>query len=149
MRDWRREIKSAIIVLVLTGAIVLALPFSAIAFRPKPQRKMPSSSAAFVVLTAEERVAALKAAKTAWQSDESEKQGLRLRLPLGELPEEEQDTLIRACELLPERVACEPVASRLPPWEPSRKASAPVRFQSEADETPPPAFSREELLRLN
>ena len=149
MKDLRRELKSAILVLGITVAIGFAFPFSAIGFHPQPSRPSPSASAAFVVLTAEERIAALKAAKTAWQSEAPEKLGPRLRLPLGELPEEEQDTLIRACELLPDPVACEPVASRLPPWEPSRQAARPARLQPEADLPPPPAFSRDELLDLH
>lgn len=148
MSGMSREFTSAILVFALMGVISLAFPFSAIKFRPSPQRTPSSASAAFVRLTDAERANALKAAKTAWQTDESEKQGVRLRLPLGELPEAEQDTLFHTCELLPERVTCDLITSRLPPWEPSQKAGAPVRLAAEEDGPKQPAFSREELLKL-
>lgn len=148
MKVTRREIYSTSLVLALTVAVVASFPFASIRFRSVAVRPVSTASAAFVILTEDERVAALKAAKTAWQSDASEARGLRIRLPLGELPEEKQGALLGARELSCGTIAAEPLPARLPPWAVSLRAAAPVRLASEPEAKPAPAFSREELLKI-
>lgn len=145
----RHELYSTAIVLVLAAAILLAMPFSAFSFRP---RCIPATgeeaSASFVVLTAEERAAALKSARTAWQSEASETSAAHIHLPLTELPEEEQGALLTDDDLHCEEVPHRPVAMHLPTWQPSFKAPAPIRLEPEKDQPSSPTFSREEMLRM-
>lgn len=148
MRITRREVYSIIIVMTLAFAIMLSLPFPAFSFRPHRVSADRGASAEFVLLTEEERVEALKAAKTTWQYDSSESRGMRIRLPLGELPEEEQRSLLGDGDMPCGTIPFKPVVSRLPAWQPSFKAPAPIRLGAEIEEAKKKPFSREELLKL-
>lgn len=149
MTPLKYEFRSLMSVGVLTAGIALAFPLSAIRFEAERKPISSSAVASFVNLTLEQEVAALKAAKSAWQSDASARERMRVRLPLGELPEEEQALSLGANEILfPDGRAAAPLAYPLPAYAPSFAAPAPKRLPTEAPSTVVPAFSREELLRL-
>lgn len=144
-----REVRTVLIAGVMTAGIVGAFPISALDFKAEKVSASRPASAAFIELTIEEEIAALKAAKSAWQSEASALERMRVRLPLGELPEEEIGAPLEFSPatqaFLP---ALEPVAYPLPTAALSQAANAPVRLLAEPEGRQAPMFSREELLDL-
>lgn len=149
MTTLKYELRSLTTVGLLSAGIALAFPISAINFEVERKPISSPAVAAFVNLTLEQEMVALKAAKSAWQSDASARERMRVRLPLGELPEEEQASPLGANEILfPDGRSAGPVAYPLPAYAPSFAAPAPARLPTEASSPVAPTFSREELLKL-
>lgn len=152
MTAWGRDIRAVSMVSVLTASIVLAFPKSALRFKANKVCAHQEASAAFVTLSADEEAAALSAAKTAWQSDAISSRRMRVRLQIGDLPEEpegtffgmaneEGDKTLTCAEIGPvpyDRSAYNPIP--MAEGKPKRKSSGAAVRKS--------AFSREELLNL-
>lgn len=149
MTELWREFRTVSIVGVLTVGVIGAFPIPALDFRAAEVGASREASAAFIELTVEEELAALKAAKSAWQADASALERMRVRLPLGELPEEDVGSPLEfsspTCAFLP---AFEPVAYPLPTTALSQAAAAPTRLLAEPETHPAPTFSRADLLDL-
>lgn len=144
-----REFRSIAIVGVLTAGVALAFPLSALDFKAAKVASSREASAAFIDLTVEEELAALKAAKTAWQAETSALERMRVRLPLGELPEDEIGAPLElASESGAFRAELRPVAYPWPAAVTSQAAPAPVRFRAEPEAVREPTFSRADLLDL-
>lgn len=149
MTELWREFRTVSIVGVLTTGVAGAFPISALDFKADGSHSSCEASAAFIELTIEEEIAALKAAKSAWQSETSALERMRVRLPLGELPEEE----IGAPLDLPDATrfaltASDPVDYPFPAAASSQAASSPARLLAEPEARLAPTFSREDLLDL-
>ena len=148
MRSLRHELFSTTVVLALPVAIVLAFPRSAINFRANGMPLATPAPVAFVTLSEEESAAFLGSARTAWQADASTGQRMRMRLPLGELPDETVGPLLDVGLATRHRDELEPVAYRPPPWRPSLAAPPPVRIGPVAEDKTPLPFPRDELLSI-
>lgn len=149
MTTFARDLRSFMIVCVLTVTVVACFPYSALTFKGRPVIGNTESSAAYVVLTDDEEEAALIAAKTSWQSDAVSARRSRVMLSLGELPEDAEgsffemsDTSARAWD------EPQPVEYTHSVYEsaPIRQGSEIRRSHGEAKSVP--TFSREELLNL-
>ena len=145
-----RELRSVLAVGTLTAGVVAAFPISALDFKARSVPVDFEASAAFVRLTAEEEDSVLKAAKTTWQDESSAMQRMRVRLPLGDLPEEDMSrTPDPAAPVGLSSPSPEPIPYRLPAYRPSSAAQPASRLAPEPEVRPLPAFSRDELLQLN
>lgn len=151
MMPVKYEIRSLASVGVVTLGIALAFPSAAFNFAASRKPMPHLGSAAFVTLTFEQEEAAMKAAKSAWRLDSSSMECMRVRLPLGELPEEETGSPLGAGEVLfIGEKRSSPVAYPLPAYAPSFAAREPDKLPSEERKiSAPVVFSREELLGLN
>lgn len=149
MRSLSRELMSVLTVVALSVAVVLVFPFDAVGFRPQRAPVSQSASAAFVSMTAEEQVAAMRSARTAWQVDSVGVRRLRADLSVGELPEDPSTSSLKV-GLKPVRVGLQPVGYGLQayPCTQAAPAAAPIAKPKDEPETRP-AFSREELLKLD
>lgn len=146
MRSVKSEVLGVALVGVLPVLIFASLPYSAVSFRasaPKTSRPF----AAFITLTDEQEADAIAAARSAWQIDKSLSRRQHRRLPLGELPQEEQGFRI---SLSTGRPADEPAneSYRPVPWLPTSAADRPVKFAPTPSAKREPVFSREEMLQL-
>lgn len=143
-----RESRMLLTVGLLVAVLALIFPYGALTFRGK-DHPPARSSAAYVVLSDEEAEAALHAAKSAWQTEDAAQRRLRVRMPLGELPEEGDLEVLNldssAAYSLSEP---KPVVYGIPAYRPSLAAE---RDRSELPKAPllsAPKFSREDLLQL-
>ena len=149
MRSLRHELVSAALVMSLPLALCLAFPFEAIGFRATPAATATRASFAFVTLSEEEEQAALQAAKTSWQFNVPAGQRMRMRLPLGGLPDEQVGLRLDVMSEGLTQSPTAPLGYPAPPWEPSARAKEPVKIQRAPSSDATPAFTREELLKLN
>ena len=146
------EIRSLAFVGALAVVLLLAFPMYAVGFRAPAVPGDRPSSAAFVTLTPEAERQAVLAARTPWQSDGGSRRSLRVWLSLVDLPEESvvQDSFSPDSEApWQAEPAFGPADYPMPPWRPSRAADRPTRLAPEAEPKRIPAFSRDELLKLN
>ena len=149
MRKLRSELMSILTVLAVTVAVALTFPFGAVGFRPRPDRARPRSSAAFVVMSADEQATAMRAAKTSWQVDAGGVRRLRVDLSVGELPEDpaasSMDIGVRPSRSVVPTVGYQPSAY------PLTQAAAPCAGISRAEAEPvrEPPFPKAELLKLD
>jgi len=149
LRRLRHELLSLALVAAVPVSLAIVFPYEAVGFRatgPGPRRAAPC---AFVSLSAAEERAALAAARTAWQVDAKGVRGLRTDLSSGDLPPAPTRPVISVRRV---RATGPAVASYLPnALPPTAAASRPAAIPPEAAPVPvpPPAFSREELLRID
>ena len=149
MRSIKQELLSVVAVLAAPAALMAIFPYGAVSFKAVPRQASSEPSAAFVHLTSEEEAEALKAAKTSWQADAASDRGMRAYLPLGELPEDgHSGPILGEGGWAGLRSAPAPVEYGTPTWSPSSAAGNPDKIDAEAEESPAPAFSKEELLRM-
>ena len=149
MKSIRQELVSLAAVLVTPAALVAVFPYGVVGFKAIPRQAASKPSAAFVRLTAEEEAEALKAAKASWQAGSSSDMGMRAYLPLGELPEDGQSGPILDDSIWTWlRTVQAPVEYGTPTWSPSCAADAPAKIAAEAEVPHVPAFSKEELLKM-
>lgn len=146
-----RELRSVLTVGALSAGVILSFPLAAFDFKARPVSAEPAASAAFVTLSTEEEELLLASAKATWQDESSAMQRMRVRLPLGELPEED---VTRSFDIGPlptlSASAPDPIAYPLPAYRPTSAAGAPSRLAAEAAESGrQPAFSKDDLLKLN
>lgn len=146
MTRLRYETSSLLMVLAVPAAIALAFPYDALRFVPAPEsRRAPS--AAFVTLTPAQEQAALKAAKTAWQGNAEGVRRMRIDMTLGDLPADDRREAI-AVSVEPTLAIPPPIAYGLPPDPRTQAAPAPREIGAAAPDARPPAFSKEDLLKL-
>ena len=146
MRSVKSELLSVAEVLVFPLLIAAAFPYGAIRFSASREPRPSGGSAAAVVFLDDESVArAVRAARTVSRRADGDRAYINLFSP--ELPSAGNEPM---AAIAPRRVpsALPVVESGVPPFLPSRRAAAPVRISAEPlkDE---PAFSRDELLKLN
>lgn len=149
MRSLRHELFSLTSVLAVPAAVALFFPYEAVSFKATSASAESRASAAFVTLTPEQESAALVAARTSWQADAAVRQRRHVRLPLGELPEGPAGPLLDVETMMRSADVPEPIAYRPAAWKPSLGSARPARLSQEPEARTMPAFSREELLKLN
>ena len=152
MRDVRSELLSVAEVLGLPLMIAAAFPCDAIRFHDairfpvsRSARSADDPTASIVFLDEASVARAERAARTVSRHGDGDR--VHVDLLSIELPPAGNEPMAAA---VPRRVsfALPVVENGVPPFLPSRRAAAPVRISAETvkDE---PAFSREELLKLN
>lgn len=142
--------RSVLTVGALTAGVALAFPISALDFKVRTVVADVEASAAFVHLTADEEDLVLRSAKTAWQDETSAMQRMRVRLPLGDLPEEDAArTLEMAIPVGLSPIPPDPIPYSFPAYLPSAAAQPATRLGSGQEAQPASTFSRRELLELN
>lgn len=146
MRSVSGELLTVAEVLALPLVIATAFPYDAIRLPASRSARSADVSTASIVFLDEASVArAERAARTVSRHGDGDRAYVELLAP--ELPPAGNEPMAAA---VPRRVSSElPVVENgIPPFLPSRRAAAPVRISAETvkDE---PAFSREELLKLN
>lgn len=128
-------------------AIVSVFPFGAIGYRvTEPSADQDRPYTAIVTLSPEQEEAAMRSARSAWQFDARADRQHRVRLPLGELPDDSDGGLIEVRTPDPEGLPLPRSDYQAPPWLPSCRAAAPVKI-ARKPEPETPAFSRDELLK--
>lgn len=148
MRSARGEAVSLALALSLPVAAFCLLPYSLPKGADAPARR-GGGFAAFVSLTPEEEAQALRRAKPSARTAEAANASRRaMDLILGELPDDAPAPLLAS-----------PPAARPPrlpgvvaapgPFLPSQAAPPPATIPADAPEPPRPAFSRQDLLRLD
>lgn len=149
MKPVRLELSSVLTVLSVPAALSFVFPFGAIGFRPASRPAPSGASAAFVAMSDEEQVQAMRSAKTSWQVNASGERMLRADLSVGELPE---DPSLSSLEIVsgPTRSPRSVVDSPLAAYPRSLAAPAVKRIPREAEaESRPPAFPKSELLKID
>lgn len=149
MKPVRLEFASVLTVLSVPAALSFVFPFGAIGFRPASRPAPSGASAAFVAMSDEEQVQAMRSAKTSWQVNASGERMLRADLSVGELPE---DPSLSSLEIVsgPTRSPRSVVDSPLAAYPRSLAAPAVKRIPREAEaESRPPAFPKSELLKID
>lgn len=148
MRSFRSVIASAFAVLGLPAAIIASFPFSAVAFRAKPDQPPKRPFAAFVKLSAAEESAAMRAAKSSWSSGADGVKKIHAELYFGRLPVSRNEPALEIGER-----AATPAAlvsgTWPPPYLPSQAAPAPVKITPESENETPLPFPREELYKID
>lgn len=143
-----RELRLLMTVAFVIVGLALMFPYGALSFRGKDY-PAARSSAAYVVLSADESEAALHAAKSAWQTEDAAQRRLRVRMPLGELPEEsELEVLTLDSSAAYSFSEVKSVVYGAPAFQPSLAAERDSRELQKAPMTMKPAFSRDDLLQL-
>lgn len=149
MRSIGHELVSLLTVLSVPVAIAFVFPYDAVHF--KPQRGLDSceSLAAFVSLTEDEQLTAMRSAKTAWQVDSDGVRRLRVDLSLGELPDDAAATFLDV-GVVPSRSPAS-LVEYAPPAYPRTLAAPPAArlAKDEAAPVPQPPFPKSELLKLD
>lgn len=151
MRGGRGSLVSVSVVLAAIGGVAVSFPFDAVSFRPADSRQSKSGFAAFVSLGAEEEAEALKAAKSSWNAEAGGVRRLRADLFYAELPEAGHEPALAFSDRLASS-APGPVEPGLSPYLPSMAAPPPKEIPPDdtaAKEGPAPAFSKEELLKID
>ena len=146
MRSVRSELLSVAEVLALPLMVAAAFPFGAIGFSASRDAQDAGGSTASIVFLDEVSVArVMRAARTMSRSEDHSRAYVDL-LP-AELPPAGNGP---AMAIGPRRspAALPVVEGGIPPFLPSRRAAAPARIPVEATKDAP-AFSRDELLKLN
>lgn len=144
-----RDVRSFLIVCITAGSIVAIFPYSALTFKGRNGASSLSASAAYVELSPEEESAALSAARTAWQSDNVSARRLRVRLPLGELPEEPEGPFFGMnADGVRDRGEPMPVAYTHALYVPLPMTEDMPHSYEVEEAQKSPAFSREDLLNL-
>ena len=147
MRSWSSEAVTMATVLAIPLSIAAMLPYEALGFRAAERKGAARASAGFVALSeAAERRARL-VAKTSWQRNREGDGELHANLSFGELPED-RDTHV-LFEVERSRPTDEPVACGLSPYLPSRRAAPAGKIEPDGKPDETPAFSREELLKMD
>ena len=143
------EVSRLALVASVPAALMLAFPFRAIGFRAD---EIPSTSASghcrFVELSAEEEARALAMARASWSTDADELRRVRLEMLESDLPEIELGELI---DWRFESAADAPISFTPDLFPASRGAPAARKLEAESapEAVSTPAFSREELLKLD
>ena len=146
MRSVRSELLSVAAVLALPIGIASVFPYGVIRFSASHPVVSPDARTASIVFLDEAAVArVIRAARTVSRGEEARRSYVNL-LP-AELPE--VDEVPTAAIGLRRKPDDPPVVENgIPPFLPSRRASAPVRIPAETAKEKP-VFSRDELLKLN
>lgn len=132
---------------LLTAAVVSAFPREAVGFKPKSAVDGSVARCAYVSLSPAVEAKVLAAARSAWQVDGGVRR-TRLELLSAKLPETPSEPLADVTRRTPPRLP--PAAVYRPSLLPqSLAAPPPAPLAAGTEDAAPPAFPREELLRLN
>jgi len=148
----RRSLKSELMriatVLALPIAIGVVFPLDALSFRATNDRPVSKAFVSIVRLDDETERAAIRTAKSSLRGEGSRSQRLHADLSFGELPEE---PLRPVLEKPGELSSPEPSAVRfgIPVYRPSAAAKMPSSIPAFQKSQNVPAFSREELLKID
>ena len=146
MRSVRSELLSVAAVLALPIGIAFVFPSGAIGFSASRPAVSPDVRTASIVFLGEEDVArVIRAARTVSRGEEAGRSYIDL------LPAELPGAVVSPTAAIGlRRKPDDPsvVENGIPPFLPSRRASAPVRIPAETAKEKP-VFSRDELLKLN
>ena len=146
MRSVKSELLSVAEVLALPLMVAAAFPFGAIGFSASRDAQAAGGPTASLVFLDEVSVArVMRAARTMSRSEDDSRAYVDL-LP-AELPPVGNGPVM-AIGSRQSPSALPVVESGVPPFLPSRRAAAPARIPVEATKVAP-AFSRDELLKLN
>ena len=151
MKGWRSAFVSAAMVFLTVAAVALVFPYDALFFRLRPVRPARPAFAALVTLSQAEESAAMKAAKSSWNAEADAVRRMRAELFVSELPKGRDEPALKIADRVP-RQTPPPVSPGLLPFMPSRAAPPPAKIEPDKADLkgePAPAFTREELLRLN
>ena len=146
MRSVRSELLSVVEVLAFPLMIAAAFPLGAIGFSASRKAQSAGGPTASIVFLDEVSVArVMRAARTMSRSEDDSRAYVDL-LPAELPPAGNGPVMATGSRRSPSALPV--VGSGIPPFLPSRRAAAPARIPVEATEDAP-AFSREELLKLN
>jgi hypothetical protein len=150
LRRLRRDILSFAIMASLPTALALVFPYESLEFKPEVNEGEREPVCAFVVLGEKEERAALAAARTAWQVGSQSVKRLRADLSVADIPPEPVRPVIA---VRPERsggavAGGEYIPNALPPTV-AAPAAADIKADAASAEPTKPAFSREELLKID
>lgn len=149
MTAFARDLRSFLIVCVLTVTVVAAFPYSALTFKGRPAAGVAEASAAYVVLSSEEEEAALTAAKTSWQSDAVAARRSRVMLSLGELPEDAEGSFFEVNDVsIRNWDVPQPIDYARTVYMPTSVRQVATPRHSVDEHRIVPTFSREDLLNL-
>ena len=146
-RSGRHELATFVTVLAVPTAIAFAFPFASVKFRASAIQPDLTAHAAFVTLTEAQEKAALASARASWQGDPGVRR-LRANLAVGELPKADLKPVLDVCERM-SQVRVRPTDYPAGPFVPSSAAARPSRIGAEKGEPRRPAFSREDLLKID
>lgn len=147
MRSLRGEFVKLLLVLSVPACVLACFPYSAIGFRSARHSHESRTTVAFVTLSEDEEQLAIKAVQSTLRG--TGRRNPRVDLALGALPEEHT-----AVEVLEYSDARQKPTTAIPklalsPFLPSMAAATPTAIAAEAPEKARPAFTRNELLKLD
>ena len=151
MRRIRRDVVSFMLPLTLPSAMAAFFFCGAAEFKAVEPPSGMQAFATFVELSPEEEARATAAVKAAWQGDSGGIRRLRADLSVGELPEESFGSVLEV-SLGALHIPESELPAELPPLPPSMRAAAPMKIApapQQSSEAAPPAFSKEELLKID
>lgn len=148
MRGLGRELMSLGAVLAIPVGIAFVLPYEAFQFRAAARSEGRQSSVAFVRLSSEAEMRAMRVAKTSWQGDGESVRNRRADIYFAELPEEDFPSVMPVRERSHEAES-DVVGCGRTPFLPSLRAAPPARIAPDDKPEDQPAFSREELLKID
>jgi hypothetical protein len=147
-RRLRSELGSLASVLAIPVGLLMVFPYEAIGFVPSASPKS-RAQCAFVSLTAEQERKMLAVARSAWQVGAEGVRGLRTEMAAGELPAAPMGAVlgVRSVRSDSGHLRTDFTPDSLPP---SRGAAPPSAIVGDPEPTEPhPAFSRDELLKID
>lgn len=145
----RSEILRVFLSAVTIAVTAAIFPYASIGFRAAAPEPVARPQFAFVALSADEEEAALRAAKSTWQTEPSADGRAQTRLALGELPEDPVEPVLEIGIQPPAGGDLTPIAYPIPPWRPSVGAAATEKMKPAQPEQRPAAFPREDLLKID
>lgn len=150
MRRVGRDVVSFVMPLTLPLALAAFYFCGAVGFKASEDAARRRPFAAFVELSSKDEARATMAVKAAWQGgDAGGIKRLRTDLSVGVLPEETPGPVLEL-SLDALRVPETEVPFDLPPLPPSMRAEAPRKIApAPAADAAPPAFAKEELLKID
>ena len=151
MKGFRSIFVSFLATLLAIAAVALVYPYDAMSFRPQKDKDAKAVFAAFVTLSPAEKAAAMKAAKSSWNTESGVVRRMRAELFVSELPAGKDDPALEVYDRMSRHMPSivEPGVS---PFMPTRAAPPPKTISPEKGDQKDEStmvFSREELLKMN
>lgn len=147
-RRLRSEFLALIPVLALPVAIAAVFPYAAIDFKCPPEVPGSAPSCAFVALAPGCEAKALDVVRSAFSVKRDSFRDLRADLSLSTLPEEPAHAIVEAADV-PPLPPPSPSPYDVVPYPPSLAAPQPEAMEPAKPVPAPPAFMREELLKID
>lgn len=149
----RHRLRSELLALVVVGLVslllALAVPMEAIDFVPAADPKPLSASCAFITLTEAEEARVLSSARAAWRVNARDVKDLRIEM-FADSPPERAASEVLSFEARRPFKAKDRSSVHAPSLVPATLAApVPQVLSDDGEEMAQPAFSREDLLRLN
>ncbi len=148
-RRLRSELLSLVIVGLASLLLALAVPMEAIDFVPAADPQPLSASCAFITLTEAEEASVLSSARAAWRVNARDVKDLRIEMFADSPPERASSEVISFGARHPFRAEGESSVHDPSLVPATLAAPVPQALPIDGEEVVVPAFSREDLLRLN